>query len=169
MAAGWLGYLGAAFFFYAAYKAWKDPFNAFDDIDDWEDVTDENRSHFNKKRTIIGTGGILTGLVFIALAEPLTTKFQETFFDPTELITPMTISDYDCDDAAEQVKTLEFRNNFGAVFTVMVARSAVEIERTETKLSCRMTSILSNGIEVSMTAGFEEIDGEIFVRGAVDN
>ena len=165
----WLGYLGGAFFLYAAYKSWKDPFNLFDDIDDWDDVTDENRSQFNQKRLIAGGAGLLMGLGFFVYAEELTSKFNESVFDVNAFMTPMTVSDYDCDDVAEQAKTQEFRNGFGAVTTVIVVRDSVEIERTETKLSCQMTALLSTGNEVSMTAGFEEIDGEIYIRSSIDD
>ena len=48
-------------------------------------------------------------------------------------------------------------------------RESIEIERSDTKLSCQMTSLLSNGNEVSMISGFEEIDGEIYIRSSIDD
>lgn len=159
MEAGWLGYLFGAFCFIGAYRMWKDPFHVFSDIDDWDGVTDENRSQFNQKRLGYGVVSCVLGLILIADAE----RFTSIFF------APKTMSDYDCEDVAESVKTSEFRNGFGAITKVVVVLDSVEIERTDTKFSCQMTALLSTDKEVSMTASYENIDGELYMRSSIND
>ena len=169
MKEGLAGYLAAAWVLFVMYKTWIDPFHLDPEIRDWDDVTDENRSAFTRKRLLAACGGLLLVFVAVAFAKEITSKVRGFLDYAIELTEPLTIDNYDCDDVASEVKNQEFRNAFGAVYKVILVRESIEIERSDTKLSCQMTSLLSNGNEVSMISGFEEIDGEIYIRSSIDD
>ena len=63
MKEGLAGYLAAAWVLFVMYKTWIDPFHLDPEIRDWDDVTDENRSAFTRKRLLAACGGLL--LVFV--------------------------------------------------------------------------------------------------------
>lgn len=147
----WFGYLTGALFYLAAVVCYYDPFKT-------EPV--------RWKRYILAIVAFLMGWFATAYPEKVTAEFYRVFNLNTlvdEVITPRTISDYDCDDVAEQLKLEEFQNVFGRVMTVLYVRESAEIERTEKELWCRVTGVTSDNTETIITAGFEEVDGEFYI------